>query len=159
MKIKEIEQPATQPNRNYPQPRQVLKVQGRNCIIPAGLKVIDMNGLTELIVGNLTPGVTFDQKIRLNNDVLPLLTIETIVHECTHGFQERRMGWLGYRSTYFWQMLLALFTVGPAHIHADHPMEKEARFVGQWISTKMLTQPGDINIENEIELLMNWPMI
>lgn len=153
MKVKDIELR----QEDSSDQRQVLLIEGKKCLMPFGMTAIDMSGLTEMIVGNLTPAVSFGQKVRINNDVEALLTINTICHECTHLFQERRMGWLGYRATYFWQMLISLFRVGITHIHANHIMEQEARLVGITIAEKGFDySTGYLDIEAEIKRVMNW---
>ena len=149
MKVSDIVQP------NAPDGRQVILAEGKRCIIPSGIKLVDMSNLMEDIVGNLTPAITFNQTIRLNNDVLALLSINTIVHECTHAFQERRMGW-GYKWTYIYQCVLCLFKDGPTHIHEDQEMEVEARRSGTTISASYDYSTGYLDIEKEIKKLMNW---
>ena len=136
--------------------RQLLVVQDKDVLMPVGMTATDMSGFTELIVGSLTPAISFHQKVRLNNDVLALLTIETIVHECTHLFQERRMGTISYDATYGYQCGLELVKVGVAHIHQDHIMEREARFVGHTISLNFDYSKGYLDIEYEIKKLMGW---
>lgn len=134
MKVKDIQKVLLVPPSDEYFMRTVLSVEGVDCIIPPGVEVSDMSKFTEILVGKLTPGVTFNQNIRLNNYVLPWLSIETVVHECIHIYQERKMGKWGYALTYFWQCILTAFKSGPTHIHDDHIMEVEARRIAKNIA-------------------------
>lgn len=136
--------------------RVVLLVQGRTLILPRGIAITDMNAVTETIVGNRTSAVTFCQCIRFNADVNALLSVECVIHECTHALQERRMGKASYRATYTWQMFVSLFRAGPTHIHDDHLMEREARFVGQSIARSRAGDVLDIDVASEIYTRMGW---
>lgn len=136
--------------------QQVLQINGIFCVIPKGMKVIDMNRLTPYILGHLTPAYTFNQKIRMNDDLIPLIPLETFVHECVHGFQERRMGKFSYWSTYIWQIFISIFRAGPAHIHDDHLMEREARTIAKEVMIKFDFVEKIMDIEKEIKSITGW---
>jgi hypothetical protein len=145
MKVSDIQQPD---NRG----RQVLKIEGVNCILPLGMNAVDMSKGIERIVGTLCPAITFNQTIHINNDVQQWLSIETIVHECMHGFQERKMGRLSYWATYLWHIVLTIIkdgTFSSAHIHQDHMMEIEARDVGKTVVASF-DRTKDLDIATEI---------
>lgn len=135
---------------------QVLTVSGIDCILPYGMKAVNMWFLTPYLIGTMTPAVTYNQKLRYNNDIFGLLTISNLVHECVHGYQERRMGKVAYRATYFWQMFLSLFRVGPAHIHADHLLEREARRIGEEVQAEFDYNVKVLDIEHEILKRTGW---
>ena len=141
----------------YPVGRIGVTAEGIECILPKGVTVTTMSKFGEWLVGPLMPAYTFGQKLRFNENTLPWLSVNTIVHECTHALQEQRMGWLSYRATYFWQSFLSMMKGGPVHIHEYHEMEAEGRYVGETISRITNAQTlRQLDVEVAIKKLMNW---
>lgn len=135
--------------------KQSITSKGVTCIFPDGVKVAYLGEVGKTIIGRMTPAITYNQTIHFNKDIIALCTPETMIHESVHIFQERRMGKLSYWATYFWQILLSLFRAGPAHIHDDHLMEREARDIAKKIVAANVGQLT-LDIETLIREATGW---
>lgn len=122
-------------------------------ILPAGVEIVPMGSLLRAIVG-LTPALTTN-KIRVNKS-WPSLAGETLVHECIHIYQRRRMGAVSYDATYIWQCIVSFFRGSHVHIHDDHLMEREARDSAQQIIAKYYKQGEPLDIESVIKQFLGW---
>lgn len=119
--------------------RAQLHVEGYGAIVILPSRVRDhhpMGWLQRRFVGQRTPGMTWRNGIAIAEQLMrpafmtPRKIVENMLHENAHWWQLwRRMGPTDYPATYGWQALLRVFRGGSAHIHAEHPMEKEARAI------------------------------
>jgi len=110
-----------------------VTVEGRAVLLPVGCRVKPMGRVMRFFAGSLTPGMTTPGAIYLNENLLPLLTVETVCHEATHWWQaNKRMGPWSYTLTYYWHLLLtAIVRRQGIHWHDTHMMEAEARMAGR----------------------------
>jgi hypothetical protein len=114
--------------------RVAIDVDGTRVLLPAGCRVHALSAFGCWIIGALTPGVTTPRGIGLSENLLPLLTVETVCHEATHWWQaNKRMGAIDYVSTYLWQAFVvsAILKGKVGHWHDSQEMEVEARRHGQ----------------------------
>jgi hypothetical protein len=122
-------------------------------IVPDWIPVVPMGKITRFFVG-MTPAATTD-KIRVNTD-WPSLAGETLVHECVHAFQRKRMGALSYDATYIWQCVISFFRGSHVHVHYDHEMEREAREVAKRVIVACYKKGEPLDIEAGIKQVTGW---
>lgn len=122
-------------------------------LLPVDVVTKPMGWFLSIFSGG-APAITFDGVIHTTTS-LPYLPGETIVHECVHNFQQKRMGTWSYKATYLYQIIPALFK-GGLHWHDTHIMEVEARTVAATVIDKcyVIGQPLDIN--SAIKQVTGW---
>ncbi len=125
-----------------------------NWILPDGVSLAPMGWFAKLVAG--APAITHGGVIHWNTKSYKWLPGEIIVHECVHNFQEKRMGWWGYRATYFIQIPIAFIIGGGFHWHDYHPMEKEARRIAQEVIAKCYISGQSLDINAAIKQVTGW---
>lgn len=124
-----------------------------NWIIPDDLEIVPMNALQEFLF-HAEPAFTM-AKIHTNS-VYPFLSGETLVHEYVHTLQRKRMGALGYDSTYCYQSIISLLRAGPMHVHDTHLMEREARRIAQHVIADCYVQGQPLDIHAAVQQITGW---
>jgi hypothetical protein len=151
MKVKDREVPSLDG-------RQTLKMFGTFCIVPKGMKVVEMWPTTPYILGSMTPAYTWGDKIRVNPDLFLLIDVKILVEECIHGYQYRRMnhGW-GFFPTYIWHIVLDVFRKRrELSIHNANMMEREAMDGAKAIVNAFQFTGESLDIEKEIKKYFGW---
>lgn len=122
-------------------------------LIPDDLEIVDMGSVSRFFFG-LTPAYTTN-KIH-KNPSFPFLSGETLVHEYVHSLQRKRMGAISYDATYYWQIGISLFRVGPSHIHDNHLMEREARRIAQEVIVQCYVRGQPLDIQAAVKQVTGW---
>ena len=147
--------------------RQVLRLNGIKCIVPRGMRVVEMNKITPIVLGRLTPAYTWGDKIRVNPDIFALVDGELLVEECIHGFQYRRMQ-VGFFPTYIWDIVLDVVRKKQRNgksIHNANLMEEEAMsgakvifntFMNRVAVDRAMGKVPELDIEAQIVKYYGW---
>lgn len=89
------------------------------------------------------------------NPNIPTLPMETLVHECVHYFQRKRMGAISYDSTFLWHIMLNFVKSG-THWHDTHEMEVEARWIARRVIAECYVAGKSLNVEMSIKQIAGW---
>lgn len=136
--------------------RQALNMKGLICVLPQGIRAVEMFRTTPLIVGYYTPAYTWGKKIRINPRWMNEIDVQILVEECIHAFQYRRMK-IGFFPTYMWQNLINVFRKRKSvSLHNANIMEKEAMGGAKEIVRNFDYNNTVIDIEVEIKKYFGW---